>query len=35
MSIDMLFHDGGVEDRHGLLEGLISRADTVCSRSIA
>lgn len=27
--IDMLFHDGGIEDRHGLLPGLVSRADVV------
>jgi hypothetical protein len=27
--IDMLFHDGGIEDRHGLLAGMISRADAV------
>lgn len=27
--IAMLFHDGGIDDRHGLLAGLISRADAV------
>ena len=29
MGIEMLFHDGGIEDRHGLLAGLVSRADVV------
>ncbi len=26
---DVVFHDGGIEDRHGLLAGLVSRADVV------
>lgn len=26
---DIIFHDGGIEDRHGLLAGMISRADMV------
>jgi hypothetical protein len=25
----MLFHDGGIEDRHRLLAGMVSRADVV------
>lgn len=28
-SVNVLFHDGGIEDRHGLLAGLVSRADVV------
>ncbi len=26
---DILFHDGGIEDRHGLLAGLVNRSDIV------
>lgn len=26
---ELLFHDGGIEDRHGLLAGLVNRADIV------
>ena len=29
LGIDLLFHDGGIEDRHGLLAGLVSRAGVV------
>ena len=29
MGIELLFHDGGIDDRHGLLAGMVSRADTV------
>ncbi len=29
-SIELLHHDGGIEDRAGLLAGLVSRADVAC-----